>query len=76
MFAIPSGMYHVLMEPYVPIRLVITVPALQLILIPPSCLLIPFRYFLDLNAVTVEHPSSYALLSGSAAPCNKVTCIS
>ncbi len=69
-------MYHPLMEPYFPIRSVITVPVLQLILIPASCFLIPFRYFLDLNAVTVEHPSRYALLLGSAAPCARVTCIS
>jgi hypothetical protein len=76
MFVIPLGMYHVLMEPYFPIRLVITVPALQLILIPASHFLILFRYLLDLNAVMVEHPPRYALLSGSAAPCARVTYIS
>ncbi len=69
-------MYYVLMEPYFPIRPVITVPALHLILIPASRFLIPFRHFLDLNAVTVEHPSRYALLLGSTASCARVTCIS
>ncbi len=75
MLAITLRIYHALIKLYFPMRLVVTAPALKLILILFACFLTPSRYFLDLNAVTVEHLSRYALLLGSAVPCAKVTCI-
>ncbi len=71
--AILLGMYHALMDPYFPMRSVVTAPALQLILIPFAHFLTSYTYFLLLNTVTVEHLSRYALLSGKFAPCASKT---
>jgi hypothetical protein len=55
--AMPSGNYHTFSRPNLPFLFVMTAPALQLILIPPSTVRISFRNLLFLNAVTIKHPS-------------------
>ncbi len=70
---VPLGMYQTFIHPKDPILLVTTALALKFILILWGSVLMSFRYLSVLKAVTVEHPSRYARLFGSASPCIRLT---